>query len=248
MEVHHPRHVTHKKKWTEYLFEFLMLFLAVFCGFMAENFREHLIENTKEKEFVKSLVEDLKKDTARLNYSIGRLKEASRSSDSLVINYIKRKKSSMYEKDMARFGLRTGFSVDVVFNDRTSSQLKGTGSIRLIRNKEVVDSMMQYWNNQTRITQIHDRYENIRIEQRKIGYKTFNWYALNYDYTPDSILLDLHLDDFTGISNKQMVNEFVNACSNLYAGAVQQYIPELETESELAKKLIALIKKEYHLK
>ena len=40
MEVHHPHHVTHKKKWGEYLLEFLMLFLAVFLGFLAENWRE----------------------------------------------------------------------------------------------------------------------------------------------------------------------------------------------------------------
>ena len=38
MEVHkHPHHVTHKKKWGEYLLEFVMLFLAVFLGFVAEN-------------------------------------------------------------------------------------------------------------------------------------------------------------------------------------------------------------------
>src|SRR5205085_10193866 len=37
MEVHkHPHHVTHKKKWGEYLLEFLMLFLAVTMGFFAE--------------------------------------------------------------------------------------------------------------------------------------------------------------------------------------------------------------------
>ena len=37
MEVHkHPHHVTHKKKWGEYILEFLMLFLAVFLGFIAE--------------------------------------------------------------------------------------------------------------------------------------------------------------------------------------------------------------------
>ena len=31
MEVHkHPHHVTHKKKWGEYLLEFLMLFLLFF--------------------------------------------------------------------------------------------------------------------------------------------------------------------------------------------------------------------------
>ena len=41
MEVHkHPHHVTHKKKWGEYILEFLMLFLAVFLGFLAENLRE----------------------------------------------------------------------------------------------------------------------------------------------------------------------------------------------------------------
>jgi hypothetical protein len=45
MEVHkHPHHVTHKKKWGEYLLEFFMLFLAVFLGFVAENFeKEQLI-------------------------------------------------------------------------------------------------------------------------------------------------------------------------------------------------------------
>ncbi len=36
MEVHHHGHVHEKKKWKEYLFQFLMLFPAVFLGFLAE--------------------------------------------------------------------------------------------------------------------------------------------------------------------------------------------------------------------
>ena len=44
METHHPHHVTHKKKWAEYLLEFFMLFLAVFLGFVAENVRENITE------------------------------------------------------------------------------------------------------------------------------------------------------------------------------------------------------------
>src|SRR5215471_3000799 len=63
MEVHkHPHHVTHKKKWIEYLLEFLMLFLAVFLGFVAENIREHKVENDRAKEFAISLVRDLNND------------------------------------------------------------------------------------------------------------------------------------------------------------------------------------------
>lgn len=42
MEVHkHPHHVLQKKKWPEYLLEFLMIFFAVFLGFFAESIREH---------------------------------------------------------------------------------------------------------------------------------------------------------------------------------------------------------------
>ncbi len=67
MEVHkHPHHVTHKKKWGEYLLEFFMLFLAVFLGFLAENLREHQIEKEREKQFIESFVEDLKSDTATI--------------------------------------------------------------------------------------------------------------------------------------------------------------------------------------
>src|SRR4249919_535821 len=56
--------------WKHYFFEFFMLFLAVFCGFLAENFREHYIENQRAKEYIYSLVEDLKTDTARLDHLI----------------------------------------------------------------------------------------------------------------------------------------------------------------------------------
>ena len=45
MEVHkHPHNVTHPKKWSEYLLEFLMIFLAVTLGFIAENIHEHSLE------------------------------------------------------------------------------------------------------------------------------------------------------------------------------------------------------------
>src|SRR3982751_6006674 len=60
MEVHkHPHHVTYKKKWGEYLLEFLMLFLAVFLGFVAENIREHAVEYNRSKEYAISLIQDL---------------------------------------------------------------------------------------------------------------------------------------------------------------------------------------------
>ena len=48
MEVHAHTH-TERKRLRHYLFEFFMLFLAVFCGFLAENFREHIVEKKTGK-------------------------------------------------------------------------------------------------------------------------------------------------------------------------------------------------------
>src|SRR4051794_24731588 len=53
-----------------YLFEFLMLFLAVFCGFLADNYRESLVNREKERHYLQNMIVDLKADTADLNFSI----------------------------------------------------------------------------------------------------------------------------------------------------------------------------------
>jgi hypothetical protein len=70
MEVH--RHSSSqgrtKKIWTHYLWEFFMLFLAVFCGFLAEWKLERTLEHHREKQFIRSLSEDLARDTAHLRY------------------------------------------------------------------------------------------------------------------------------------------------------------------------------------
>ena len=65
MEVHHHPHVE-KKGIKEYFLEFLMIFLAVTLGFMAENLREHITVKNKEKNYMVSMLEDLGKDTVRL--------------------------------------------------------------------------------------------------------------------------------------------------------------------------------------
>src|ERR1700751_1530020 len=88
MEVHkHPRHVSHKKKWNEYLLEFFMLFLAVFLGFVAENVREHLVESNKEKEYMHSLLSDIKTDTAIINKSVHYNKRVCKA-DSILLTLL----------------------------------------------------------------------------------------------------------------------------------------------------------------
>ncbi len=68
MEVHHPHHPTHKKKWSEYIIEFVMLFTAVTLGFFAENIREGIAEKHKKQELLVAVAEDFKKDINQLDF------------------------------------------------------------------------------------------------------------------------------------------------------------------------------------
>ena len=62
MEVHHHPDLHHKsKKWKEYFLEFLMIFLAVTTGFIAENLREHIKDNSEIRNDMQSMVADLQR-------------------------------------------------------------------------------------------------------------------------------------------------------------------------------------------
>ena len=140
MEVHHHSH-TSRKKWTHYFWEFLMLFLAVFCGFLAEYQWEHTIEHNRERQFITTLVEDLKSDTAQLQSNVNYRKSRERMCDSLIIYLSDHKNKGndiyFYARNLSR---PQYFSP----NDRTLQQLKNSGGLRLIRNLRVSDNIMSY--------------------------------------------------------------------------------------------------------
>ena len=144
MEVHkHPHHVTHKKKWGEYLLEFIMLFLAVFLGFLAENLRERIVEHNIEIEYIHSLVEDLKSDTLQSNKVLIFLDSRIAGVDSVITAL---SSPGIIENSNNAYRLwskNIGFP-DFISNDRTIQQLKNSGGLRLIRNKAVSDSIMMY--------------------------------------------------------------------------------------------------------
>ena len=71
METHaHHLNKAPSSGWKHYFFEFFMLFLAVFCGFLAEYRLEHIIEKDREKQYMRSMTEDLKSDESMLENNI----------------------------------------------------------------------------------------------------------------------------------------------------------------------------------
>ena len=142
MEVHAHTH-SPRKKWIHYFWEFLMLFLAVFCGFLAEYKLEHVIELQREEKYAISLLEDLKKDTADLSNDLLWWELQAKRIDTIHIEFNKP------EHDRNLFSLYRMVSFMRIYNafeyhDRTIDQLKNAGFFRLLRRKNVADSLIDY--------------------------------------------------------------------------------------------------------
>src|SRR5436190_5435049 len=166
MEVHaHPH--TERKRFKHYLWEFLMLFLAVFCGFLAENFREHQVEHQREKQYMVTMLEDLKADTALLKNALNYWNENNKSIDSVAqaISF------PLANTDFTKAYRHLNKALDYYsfkYNDRTISQLKNAGGFRLIRKKNIANKIIAYdqFNNDAIVNiayQYNKFYENVTL-------------------------------------------------------------------------------------
>ena len=247
MEIHaHPH--TERKKWTHYLWEFLMLFLAVFCGFLAENQREHMVENKREKEYMQSLIEDMQTDTANLNTAI-ELGQDIRTRLENLISFLNNESSKDSVVQLYKLNNQSGRVVSIDFEDRTSSQLKNAGNMRLIRNRSVSDSIRIYWSRIKEMETMSSRLEEMRIKASDISAQIFHNKYIKLPDPRHPIGSDIFI-----LPGAKLINDDPQLLA-LYANRRQvaltvlnNYINSMESTKTDAINLIALIKKEYHLK
>ncbi len=239
MEVHAHSH-TARKKWTHYLWEFLMLFLAVFCGFLAEYQLEHKIENDKEKQYMKSMVEDLIQDTTAINNMAASTKVSIQKLDTLLDMF---EASSFNDTSDLRIiyqihTLHVGW-VPVIFSQRTLTQLKNAGGLRLIRNKEVADNISLYDSKREEVNAIFNSLDDISTKAYLTGTLIFDFRFIRHNSNSGKIYLLTE--------DKKILRQYANevfmdqAFGGIYHGHLVQ-------QKELAVKLLKLIIKEYHLK
>ncbi len=143
MEVHHHPHVE-KKGFKEYFLEFIMIFLAVTMGFIAESIREKITESTAAGDYALSLTQDLKKDTAQLNYDIGEMNFVSARIDTFITlvqtKQIKELPGGTWYY-YGRFGTRL---LRFQSENATLQQLKSSGSLRYFKSYKIINALAQY--------------------------------------------------------------------------------------------------------
>jgi len=238
MEVHHHSH-TPRKKWTHYLWEFLMLFLAVFCGFLAEYQLEHTIEHSREKAYIRSMVEDLQQDTTEINRVVSMISEYGNSSDTLLslLESINKNDSGQLKKI---YQLHYSLGAELAsLSQRTIAQLKNSGGMRLIRKKTVADSITLYDTKSQYLSAIFKSYDEVSTETFNSGAVIFDNKYVRHSFKIGSISF-LTYDVPT-------IRKYANYVYTLQAIGIY-YSNYLVQQKALAIKLGDLIKKEYNLK
>jgi len=244
MEVHTHTH-TARKKWTHYFWEFLMLFLAVFCGFLAEYQLEHLIEKDREKQYMTSMVQDLRSDTLMLKSNITLRQSRLVMIDSLV-SMLNSGEVSKYGNDIYYFARSISPPANIFPNDGTIQQLKSSGNLRLIRNNNITNSIMAYDQKmRSALFEMGDEIQ-IRAEYRQLAIRLFRTNVFHEMISTDIVSRPTDNPQLY-TTDAALINEFIGQAQ--YFKRVHQ--GQLIKSEELlvqAKQLIADIKKEYRLK
>ena len=149
MEVHHPHHPTHKKKWSEYIIEFLMLFAAVTLGFFAENVREHQIIEDKTKQNLQSIILDLKKDSLLIQERIKEYENASFYLDKLNDVFVEYQLNTLSKNEyLDRVSLISDsltFGISFYINNSSYKNTIASGSFSNINSTELKRTISNYY-------------------------------------------------------------------------------------------------------
>ena len=232
-----------------------MLFLAVFCGFLAENFREHKVEDLRAKQFARSLIQDLNNDTAAINY----YKQAAKNYISICDTLLDLDKTRLEGPNATKFSFYTRFTywtARVAWNRTTFEQIKNSGSLRYFKHN-LLEKLMKYdglindveaesFNHETRGNNLVSSINKVMDPQMHRDASTLFLYNL---HTVSSSTIKNFLTRVTpSLENKryeitELLNMIVVQQRNLRFGE-----GKLVQAENLARELILDFREAYHLK
>ena len=254
MEVHAHTH-SERKKWTHYLWEFLMLFLAVSLGFYAENLREGMIHKEQVKTNMQSLLSDLQSDVVLFDSVISRNQYAYTMADSLI---------EMLHDDISNtpeiYFTARAVTANIGYfysNSKSFDQMKTSGILRLIHPQNLLDSLGNYY---VSFNWLADQTELLRLKLDAVHkgnvqlFDSYTFYRMLRNIATQS-------DVFSGRYNligrpqghpallstdPRSINE-VSLNYHYYSSTAKFYNRSAIIQRERALRLIGYIKKEYRL-
>jgi hypothetical protein len=141
-----------------------------------------------------------------------------------------------------------GRVVNINFEDRTSSQLKNGGNMRLIRNKAVADSVRSYWGDIKVIENISSRLDDLRSKAVDIQAQIFHNKYIKLSDPLHPVSSDISVSPGAKLINNDP--ELLALYSNrrqFTLLVLNNYLLGMKYANSKAIRLITFIREEYHL-
>jgi len=223
-----------------------MLFLAVFCGFLAEYWLEHKIEKDREKQYIRSFVEDLERDTATLNERVRYCNLTIDRVDSAIAVFNDPRLNDLAGEIyyFLRWMHRSdNFSV----NDRTIVQLRNAGGMRLVTNKSVSDSIIDYYKEVEYIQFIYVEQVEWRRALRPYFPELFDGNDYGQSIDSKNMVIRPNTPVKLRSTDAKMINGLILTLNNI-KGINMGLRRRMENLKIRAKDIRRVILKEYHIK
>ncbi|MCY7310025.1 MAG: hypothetical protein LH619_04535 [Chitinophagaceae bacterium] len=240
-----------------------MLFLAVFCGFLAEYQLEHKIERERAKKYMYDMVENLKYDTIRYNRNLVNNELIGKQLDSFRAEISQAVKGKIDGNRLYDLWWKCKGFNSVVFNRAAITQLKNSGSLRLIKNDALSSSISDYY--ERKITACEEAEEKLRKSEERLSISSSHFF--NYEPFDDLLSTETQYnvttpDSIIARNNKRLygnppltlLNNNPSDLKLLYNDvamkeeAMKGYNAFLRWARETAEALMIQIEDEYHFK
>jgi hypothetical protein len=246
IEVHHHPKVE-KKRVKEYLMEGLFIFIAVSLGFIADNIRENFSNKEIEKRNMELIADNLKGDIENIKKNIRYNEEKVKILDTLISYKGIKNVDSIYSQRFSYLVTKSIYNPTFFSNTAAIDQMKFSGSLRLVKNKEILSGIYKYESmnehiatNRERINDDDDRLvENI---------STF------LDMQNLAKSRGIHfLETNQIISNKQLLNNQQNIFKFFNQAIMRKsileiiWLPQMRKQQKNAEELVKLLEQEYDI-
>ncbi len=256
MEVHHPHHPTHKKKWSEYIIEFVMLFAAVTLGFLAENLREHQIMNHRVEQNKIAILKDLQTDSADIATVIA-IEDSCIKRYNRINNYLYLAKTNRISQAQLIDSIKNtpqfiAYSTTLYMNNSSFKNMQSSGLLSYLEDGELKNALANYYEvNFKSIEAANEFFDQVGIVFNNyfpIGlgklirdYQKFsNEYELNNSETYENFMLSLNKT-----KNDLSSDEFIYEVQKYY-NYIFIYRTSLLNAKKSNDKLLKLLRSEMH--
>ena len=251
MEVHHPHHPTHKKKWSEYIIEFLMLFAAVTLGFFAENVREHKIMIERKDQNLFSILQDLKQDSIYLESTIKYSDDGIRYFQKLKAKLYEFHDNKLSENEFIKFtmdNVDSSYVNQTVFlNSSSYKNMIATGNLTYVESKDLKWKLSNYyetWNKRIEVNGDEiDNVNNYFYREHLPIRKTY------FNNILESSNTDLSKDNYkrfyfdVKLIREKLIDENLIIQTNVMLNKVEDYNKKIKIFKDFNNELIEILSK-----